>query len=218
MENFKYKKPNFDKLLKFGFKKREKIYQFDKKILDGEFVLSVFVTESGDVSTKVVDKSSGDEYFLHLLKDSVGEFVGRVREEFEATLNEICKSCFESDVFKSKQAKAILEFADGKGNKLEFLWDNSPNVAILRRSDTKKWYAVLFVLPKSKLDNKSSEIVDIVDLRLQPDELEKIVDGKNYFRAYHMNKKRWISMALDGSVSTQDILKFVENSFNLAKK
>ena len=217
MEIFKYKKPNFDKLVKFGFTKREKIYQIDKEILDGEFVLSVFVTESGEVSTKIVDKSSGDEYFLHLLKDSVGEFVGRVREEFEATLNEISESCFESDVFKSKQAKVILEFADRKGNKLEFLWDNSPNVAILRRSDTKKWYAVLFVLPKSKLDNRSGELVDIIDLRLQPDELEKIVDGKKYFRAYHMNKKHWFSMALDDSVSTQDILKFVENSFNLAK-
>lgn len=217
MEIFKYKKPNFDKLLKFGFKKCEKIYQFDKEILDGEFVLSVFVTESGEVSTKLVDKSSGDEFFLHLLKDSVGEFVGRVREEFESALQEICECCFESDVFKSKQAKAVLEFADKNDNKLEFLWENFPNVAVLRRNDTKKWYAVLFVLPKSKLDNKSSELVDIVDLRLQPDELEKIVDGKKYFRAYHMNKKHWFSMALDGSVSTQDVLKFVENSFNLAK-
>ncbi len=216
MEIFNYKKPNFDKLLKFGFKRHEKIYQFDKEILD-DFILSVFVSESGEVSTKLIDKSSGEEYFLHLLKDSVGQFVGSVREEFEKTLKEICDNCFETDVFKSKQAKAVLDFAEKKGDNPEFLWENFPNVAILRRKDTKKWYAVLFVLPKNKLDHKSDEVVDIIDLRLQPDELEKIVDDKRFFRAYHMNKKHWFSVSLDGAVSTQDILKFVENSFNLAK-
>lgn len=244
-EIFKFMSADFSKLAKFGFVESGNVWKFETNILDGEFLLQVFVDKNGKVGTKVVDTSSGEEYVLHLLQSSQGQFVGQVRSEVEATLKQIRQQCFSREVFKAQQSKALLAFAkENFGGSLEFLWNSSPNVAILRRADTQKWYAVMFVLEKSKLlaragkmiegKNKNSKdknckndnengalenkFVEIVDLHIQPQEAEKIVDNKTIFAGYHMNKKSWITICLDGSVETQTILKLLENSFSLAVK
>lgn len=280
-EIFKFMSADFSKLAKFGFVKSGDVWKFETKILDGEFLLLVFVDKNGKVGTKVVDTSSGEEYVLHLLQSSQGQFVGQVRSEVEAVLKKIRQQCFSREVFKAQQSKALLAFAkENFGGSLEFLWDSSPNVAVLRRADTKKWYAVMFVLEKSKLfakagkmtegknknvsacekvapkksvskkenereneidaenqidaenenvrknesggENESGDLkdkfVEIVDLHIQPQEAEKIVDNKTIFAGYHMNKKSWITICLDGCVETQTILKLLENSFSLAVK
>ena len=218
-EIFKYKSVNFDKLKEFGFEERAKVFVFVKDILNGDFSLEICVDGTGNVTSQVFDKGSGEEYGLYLLPEAEGKFVGQVREEVRCALQEICDKCFENDVFKSRQAKTILNFVDKNyGDKLEFLWEKFPDVAILRRKDNKKWYAVLFVLSKSKLKANSDEIVDIIDLRIKPEELPRLVNDKNIFEGYHMNKKHWISLCLDGSIQTKKILNFVENSYKLAKK
>ena len=46
------------------------------------------------------------------------------------------------------------------------------------------------------------------------DKVEKYLKIKGFYPAYHMNKKSWISIILDGSVSTEIIEKLVETSYN----
>lgn len=218
-EIFKYKKVNFNKLEDFGFKKEGKNFVFVANILGGEFELNIFVDGDGNVSTKVFDKATGEEYLLYLSPNAEGEFVGRVREEIKDALQDICDKCYESAVFDSKQAREILDFVDKNyGDRLEFLWEKLPDVAILRRKDNKKWYAVLFVMSKKKLKVDSDEILDIIDLRIEPEVLPKVVDGKSIFEGYHMNKKHWVTLCLDGSIPSQKVLEYVKNSYNLAKK
>lgn len=217
-EIFKYKSANFEKLKLYGFEHKDDFFVFEKDILSGEFLMQVFVSTDGKVSTKVIDKSVGEEYVLHKLKTAVGEFVGSVRSEYDSVLADICEKCFDDDVFKSKQAKEIVDFAQKHyGAHLEFLWKNAPDIAVLRRYDTQKWYAVLFVMNKSKLDKKSTDVIDIVDLHISPEKIEKFVDGKNIFAGYHMNKKHWLTVCLDGSVDSGRVLELLQESFDLAK-
>ena len=73
------------------------------------------------------------------------------------------------------------------------------------------------VLPK-RLGLDGDEPIEIVDLRFDVDELPRKIDGKSYFAGYHMNKKHWITILLDGSVALDEILDCVEKSYALAKK
>ena len=218
-EFFKLKRANFDKLKSYGFSLKNDIYEYKTNILNGEFELIVYVSKDGKVSTKVNDKKTHEEYVLHLMKDAVGEFVGKVKDDFEAVLADISEKCFERDVFKSKQAKQIIEYVKNEyGDELEYLWEKFSNNAIWRRKDNDKWYGLMVALSKRKLGLNSDEIVDIIDVRVEPEMVEKIIDGKNFFSAYHMNKKHWITICLDGSVSNKEIFEFINESYNLAKK
>ena len=217
-EIFKLYSPNFDKLTKFGFKKQNNKYLYEKTILDRQFNFMFKIELSGNMEAKVFDAQFGDEYILHLMED-IGEFAIRVKNEYEKILTEIRDACFEKVVFKSKNARMLINYVREKyGDELEFLWESSPDVAILRRKDNRKWYAVLFVLNLKKLGVDRDEFCDVIDLRINTDKLERLVDGKTFFRGFHMNKNHWLTICLDGSVSDEKLLSFLEDSYLLAIK
>ena len=78
-EIFKYKSVNLKKLKEFGFEESAKGFVFVKDLLDGDFSLDIVVDHNGKVTTRVLDKVSGEEYALYLMPDAEGEFVGQVR-------------------------------------------------------------------------------------------------------------------------------------------
>ena len=217
-EIFKLYSPKFDKLVEFGFKKKNNEYFYEKTILGGQFELKFKTDSLGKIEAKVFDAQFGDEYILFLF-DDIGEFAIKVRNEYEKTLIEIRDVCFEKEVFKSEQAKQIIEYIRKKyGDELEFLWEKFSDNAIWRRKDNKKWYGLLVVLSKRKLGLNSDEISDIIDLRIEPDKIDEIVDNKFYFKGYHMNKKHWITIPLDSSVTTKTIFNLIDRSYELANK
>ena len=87
-----------------------------------------------------------------------------------------------------------------------------------RRKDNKKWYGTILTISRRKLGLKSDEMIEIIDLRYPPDELEKLLDGKNYFPGWHMNKKHWYTMILDGSIALDEICRKIDQSYLLAKE
>ena len=111
------------------------------------------------------------------------------------------------------------EYMRGKyGSELEFLWEDTPDCAICRRSDSKKWYAVFMVVKRGKLKGCAGDPeaeVEIINLRLPPEELPERVDGENFFPAYHMNKKDWVSVRADG-VPERLLFRMIDVSYALA--
>ncbi|WP_071998311.1 MULTISPECIES: MmcQ/YjbR family DNA-binding protein [unclassified Serratia (in: enterobacteria)] len=103
-------------------------------------------------------------------------------------------------------------------DELEFLWQRSPNSAILRRQDTQKWYAAMLVLAKSKLGLADEGVIDIINLRISPEEMDSIIDHQTFFPGYHMNKKHWYTICLDGSLPVAEIYQRIDASYQLARK
>lgn len=217
---FDFKSPNYKKLLYYGFKCDGQCYGYITNILNGQFEMRVNIDgKSGEVKTELIDAGSGEPYTLHLVEDAGGAFVGEVREAFESVLSEIAEKCFESDVFKGEVAHFVIEYVREKyGDELEFLWSGFPSNAVWRRKDNKKWYAAMLTVSKAKLGLNSDEVVSVIDLRIDPEVLPDLVDGIKYFRGYHMNKKHWFTMCLDGSVSAEEICGWIDKSYVLAKK
>ena len=113
----------------------------------------------------------------------------------------------------------IIEYVRKKyGDELEFLWEKFPDNAIWRRKDNKKWYGALLTVSKRKLGIDSDEIIEIIDLRMKPEDIEAKADKLKYFRGYHMNKKHWITICLDDTVSVEEIQQGIDESYTLAIK
>ena len=206
------------KLLDYGFTEETGGYRYIVPLMNGQFDLHILVDEGG-VSTKMIDCSLGEEYTLYKAASSAGSFVGAVRTECEAVLADISPKCCEPDIFRGEQTKAIIEYVrDQYGDELEFLWEKFPDNAIWRRRDTGKWYGLILTVPKKKLGLASGEMAEIIDLRTNPQRMAETVDHKKYFPGWHMNKKHWYTMLLDGSVPTEEIAGRIGESYLLAVK
>lgn len=202
------------KLLNYGFVESCQKYSYSVKLEGSGFVLEAEVYNDGNVLTRVVDPETDERYGLHLSDGACGSFVGMVKDEYRRVLEDIAKNCFEPDVFASEQAKLIIRIAYEKyGSREEYLWETSPDAAVLRRLDNKKWFAVLMKIPRKKLGYASDEIVEVIDLRIDPDELDKLLPNGRYFRGWHMNKRLWTTIILDGSVDTTELIGRLESSY-----
>lgn len=59
-------------------------------------------------------------------------------------------------------------------------------------------------------------MVDILNVKCNPSVIASLLEAEpGFYPAYHMNKKNWISILLDDSVSAQKISWMVEKSFEL---
>lgn len=58
--------------------------------------------------------------------------------------------------------------------------------------------------------------VAIINVKLD-DEVEEYLKYEGIYKAYHMNKKKWVSIMLDERVSDDLLLKLVDKSYNLVR-
>ena len=66
------------------------------------------------------------------------------------------------------------------------------------RHDSGKWFAIAMRVSESKIGRDSDVQIDIVNLKCAPEIIESIVGAESgVYRAYHMNKLHWLTLALD---------------------
>jgi len=185
-------------------------------ICDGQFLLTVTV-EDGRVFTRLDDTESGEEYVLHLVGDACGAFTARVRAEYTAAIEEMFRACFVRG--GGVELQGLLRYAEAYyGDRPEFLWEKYPDTGVLRRGDTGKWDCVFLPAPKKALFGGGEGNLPVADFRIASEKIPAIFDGVGIFPAYHMNKKHWVSVMLDGSVSEKRMREFLDASYLLACK
>jgi predicted DNA-binding protein (MmcQ/YjbR family) len=185
--------------------------------LDGQFIIKVTVTDC--VSAEVYDVFAEDNYYLHIVEGAEGSFVGQVRGEYESLLQQISSTCFKPPFVFGDVGKTVAAYAKKNyHSNLEFLWKDDDKDAILRRNDNKKWYAVFMCIARKKLGIEGEGEIAIVDVRAPQEELARLIDGKNYFKAWHMNKRNWLTVPLDGRVNAEVVCWLLDMSYQLAAK
>lgn len=218
-EIFRRKKLIPSKLQPYGFVDDGDCFTFRKTLAQSGLALTVKITPAGEISTEITDPATEDAYTLHLTDGAVGSFVAGVRADYAQILADIASHCFEPEIFKSFQTKQLVEYVgDHYGDEPEYLWKKFTDNAVWRRKDTGKWYGAILTVSRRKLGLDSDEIAEILDFRCPPEELDALADGKLYFRGWHMNKKSWCTIVLDGSVSTEEICRRIDKSYSLANK
>ena len=204
-EFFRRRRVKHSALQKFGFKKDSGRWTYSAPVANGALVCTIAVDAGGMVTENTVDATTNEEYVQHRIAAASGKFVGGVRRDIMALMQRIADACFERDVFKTALARDILSFAEAEwGETPEFLWKNFPDYAVMRRKDTDKWYALLARLTAEKVGGKRDDLVEVVNLRRTEG-----MDGSRFLPAYHMNKKTWTTVILDGTIDANKLLRFL---------
>ena len=97
----------------------------------------------------------------------------------------------------------------------DFPWESDPTFAVYRHSNNRKWFALVMDIPKSRLGLREDGMIDVVNLKCDPVLIGSLRSEKGIFPAYHMSKDKWISVALDGSASDEQIKMLLDMSFEL---
>lgn len=217
---FKDRKLRSEQLLPFGFVQNEHGYSYRADLLSGMFVMNFEIQPDGALSVAVTGTGENENDLLHAPQQNPVSFLDRsLRKEYEEELWHVAECCFEPDVFKSELTRGMITHIRATyGDELEFLWRKFPGNAIVRRQDNGKWYAALLVVPRSKLVGNFPERMEILNLRANPETLGSYVDHISRFPGYHMNKKNWVSLCLDGSVPFEELTEHLEISYRLALK
>ncbi len=212
------KQINEEKLLGFGFVKNEDSFVYVRRIPEIQMTARVEISQ-GRLMTKLTDDFSGEEYVLHIVPSALGSFVGLVRERHEKLLDDIFENCFGRDTFAEKQSKELIKYVSEKySDALEYLWEDTPDNAIWRRQDNKKWYAALLTVSRSKLGLQGDKKAEIINLKATPERVAEFLSISGIFPAYHMNKKHWYTVILDGTLKTEFICSLIDESYLCVKK
>ena len=119
------------------------------------------------------------------------------------------------EVKKRVDREEIFEYVKKQyGTIPEYLWNSSPDSAVLRHHNG-KWYAVIMNVERSKLGLDGDDTVEIIDVKCDPEMTGMIIQTYGFLPGYHMNKQHWITILLDGTVGESKILDFLDMSYDL---
>ena len=215
-EIFKAYQFNSKKAKEYGFIENQGVWTYSSTILQGDFLMMVTV-EDGNLSFHVYDQETGDLYPQVHMESMRGTFVGSVREACLEELFDIRKACFEVQEFLCPQTNRIMALVQEKyGNQLEYLWEKSPDTAVLRHEDNQKWYAILMRIPWDRLDKGREGLVEAVNLK--HDQVADLLSQMGIYPAFHMNKRYWISIPLDDTLTDEKVLELFDRSWFLTSK
>lgn len=213
---FKKYTVDLKKIEKFQSTKKDK-YIFEKLFMNNQFKAIVEISKNGTLKGKVVDTENNEE-FLPLKTDNQGAFIGEVRDTYEKFLIEIRNKYFIKNYFVSPQANRIATEIEKKyGDNPIFMWEKFPDFGVFKNSKNDKWYGIIMNIERKKLEENAKENVDIINLKLDKNEITELLNKKGFYPAWHMNKKYWITIILDETFSDKKIIEYIEKSHQLCK-
>lgn len=94
-------------------------------------------------------------------------------------------------------------------------WKKDPLSMTFKCPENDKWFALIMPVSGDKLGLNSEDEIWIVNLKAEED--FGLISGgmKGIIPAYHMNKRHWITVFLDGTVQVDMIKRLVDNSYAL---
>ena len=79
----------------------------------------------------------------------------------------------------------------------DFPWMDTPEAGVLRHADTRKWFGLLMRVPARCIGRPGDDLIDILNVKADPMFISVVVGHDGFYRAYHMNKEHWLTIALD---------------------
>ncbi len=210
-----------DRLVPFGFSSTESGFRYTEDLLDGRFRALIEIDPEGSVTGKVLERDMDYEEYEALRIESLhGEYVNAVREAYRDLLERIKTSCFLPQPYTSAQAnRMIVILGERHGENLDYPFDGEEDYAVVRNRDTNKWYALFMPIKRGQLiKEKDDALIDVVNLKIDPSEGERLRSLKGIYPAYHMNHVHWVTVVLDESQSDDFVLSLLEKSRALVGK
>ena len=214
---FKRSKLDFNKLSSYGFIKNGEDYIYEKIFFNNKFKAIITIDKNGSIKGKVIDIDIDEEY-TPIKTNMMGEYVSKVREAYKEILIDIRRSVSLDNLFIFDQTNKVNKYIKDKYNvDAEFLWEKTPLCGVYRNKDTRKWFGIIMNIDYSKLDKSKTGEVEVLNVKLDRNEIIELLNKNGYYKAYHMSKVDWISIILNDTISLTDITKLIDKSYNLVK-
>ena len=215
-EIFKKSEINTDKLIEYGFKQINDSYYYEELIVNNNFKVEI-IYKNDKIKGKIIDNEIGEELLNYRVENITGEFINNIKNEYIKILKDIRKKCSKTNYYISNQANRIAnKINEIYGDIPEYLWKDDVN-SVFRNPNNKKWYGIIMYINKEKLGEESKK-VEVMNVKLPQEMIESLLKRKEFYKAYHMNKKYWITFILDESLSDEEIVKLIEISHSYTVK
>ena len=210
-ELFKRYEVNESTLMSYGFISKDNKYTYSKYIHNNEFVLNIEINQ-GHINGVLLDTNFGD-IFNQINQDVTGSFVTTLKDECKEILLDIRDKCFIKELFIYPQTNRINNLIFNKYKiEPEFLWDKFPGFAIYRNQKNNKWFAIIGNVSKNKITSADKLEIEVLGLNLG-DNVSSFLTKKGIYPGYHLNKKSWISIILDETLSDEEIMSLIDMSY-----
>ena len=91
----------------------------------------------------------------------------------------------------------------------EYLWEDTPDAAIFRHKNNRKWFALIMKV-------KDEEYINV---KTNPDYSDLLRNTYDYIiPAYHMNKEHWNTVIISKKVNETLLYELIDQSYELTKK
>ncbi len=103
------------------------------------------------------------------------------------------------------------------GIKPDHPWPETPMNQVFRHIGNGKWFALLMEVSACKVGLEGVEPIDVLNIKGEPDMVAALAVQEGFAQAYHMNKKHWLSVILDGTVDEELLYNLIDISFEMTR-
>lgn len=98
--------------------------------------------------------------------------------------------------------------------KPDYPWKGDPESAVLRHEDNQKWYGLVMEVDRAKLGLSGKGKVCALNVKTRDQMFhDMLITQAGYFPGYHMNKEKWITILMDGTVPFGEICGMLDASY-----
>lgn len=99
----------------------------------------------------------------------------------------------------------------------EHPWVQYPGYSAFKEKLSGKWFAVIMDIERCRLgfsnEKISEEPVCIINVKASPELILMLAGTPGFFPGYHMNKRHWLTILLDGSVPEDQVKNYIDGSY-----
>ncbi|MGT2949961.1 hypothetical protein BU202_01380 [Streptococcus cuniculi] len=206
-----------DRLLAYGFEEENGVWRFCQPFMDGHFEARIRVELPNQASAQIWDLDMDEEYHAFRIQRAVGAFVGEVRERYAEILHHLVQHCTEEETFQSAQGNRLVRYVKEQFQEVpDYPFTKAPDIATLRHATNQKWYGLVTQVPWTALGvADKAGIVEIINVKVEAGQMKNLLSTAGIYPAYHMSKKTWVSISLDGSLADEVLFALVSKSRDL---
>ena len=120
---------------------------------------------------------------------------------------------------KEEQYQRITRYITTQyGVRPEHLWRDYPEYAVFRNPHGGKWFGLMMNVPARRLGLDGDAALWVMNVHCAPAVLATILKDGDFMPGYHMNKKSWATIVLDGRLSDAQIYPLIHASYESVAK
>ena len=202
-----------DAAVSYGFKKKGGVFTLERALPETDGLAAVVTVHGREMTVSVVELPDRVPYALFEVESAEGAFVDRVRQEAENLVRDVVENCFFDSDVRSRLLSYVKERYGTEQENLRVIYKD---YCTLREHGTKKWYGLFMRIPWTSLHVERKGMTEVLNVKADPEEIQRLIDHDRYFPAYHMDKVHWISILLDKETDMDAAKRMLDESYALA--